>query len=40
LLDHKRAGNAIAVCEDGKIVIIPPEEFPVDDPLVKPRQAR
>jgi len=37
LLDHKRAGNPIAVSEDGKVVIIPPEEIPVEDPLVKPR---
>jgi hypothetical protein len=33
LLDHKRAGNPIASWRDGKVVIIPPEEIPVDDPL-------
>jgi hypothetical protein len=34
LLDHKRAGNPIAGWRDGKVVIIPPEEIPVDDPLI------
>jgi hypothetical protein len=33
LLDHKRAGNPIAVWRDGKVVIIPANEIPVDDPL-------
>ena len=32
LLDHKRAGNPIAGWKDGQVVIIPPEEIPVDDP--------
>ncbi len=31
LLDHKRAGNPIAVWRDGQVVWIPPEEIPVDD---------
>ena len=29
---HKRLGNPIATWKDGKVVIIPPEEIPVDDP--------
>ena len=29
---HKRLGNPIAIWKDGKVVIIPPEEIPVDDP--------
>ncbi len=28
---HKRLGNPIATWKDGKVVIIPPEEIPVDD---------
>jgi hypothetical protein len=31
LLDHKRAGNPIAVSENGRVVIIPPEEIEVDE---------
>ena len=27
VLDHKRAGNPIAVWRDGRVVIIPPEEI-------------
>jgi len=30
LLMHKRAGNPIAVWKDGRVVLIPPEEIPVD----------
>ena len=30
LLDHKRAGNPIAVWRDGQVVWIPPDEIPVD----------
>jgi len=37
LLEHKRAGNSIAAWQDGKVVIIPPEEIPVEDPLDKTR---
>ncbi|HKP87373.1 MAG TPA: hypothetical protein VJZ26_14810 [Blastocatellia bacterium] len=33
LLMHKRAGNPIASWKDGKVVIIPPEDIPVEDPL-------
>ncbi|HXG67154.1 MAG TPA: hypothetical protein VNO70_18775, partial [Blastocatellia bacterium] len=33
LLMHKRAGNPVASWKDGKVVMIPPEEIPVDDPL-------
>lgn len=32
-LMHKRAGNPIAIWKDGQIVIILPEEIPVEDPL-------
>lgn len=31
LLDHKRAGNSVAVWRDGKVVIVPPEEINVSD---------
>lgn len=31
LLMHKRAGNPVAAWKDGKVVIIPAEEIPVDD---------
>ncbi len=30
LLDHKRAGNPVAVWRDEQVVWIPPEEIPVD----------
>ena len=33
LLIHKRLGNPIAVWQDGKVVILRPEEIPVEDPL-------
>ncbi len=29
LLDHKRAGNPVAIWRDGKVVIVPPEEIEV-----------
>ena len=32
LLQHKKLGNPIVVWKDGKVVWIPPEEIPVDDP--------
>jgi hypothetical protein len=33
LIDHKQAGNPVAVWRDGKVVIIPPEEIVIpDDP--------
>ncbi|HEX2172219.1 MAG TPA: hypothetical protein VHL09_07220 [Dehalococcoidia bacterium] len=31
LLDHKRARNPIAGWKDGRVVIIPPDEIPVND---------
>ncbi len=31
LLDHKRAGNSVAIWRDGKVVIVPPEEIVWDD---------
>jgi len=33
LLDHKRAGNPVASWKDGKVVLIQPEDIPVEDPL-------
>lgn len=32
ILEHKRAGNPIAVWQDGRVVWIPPEEIVVDEP--------
>jgi hypothetical protein len=32
LLFHKRNGNSIAVWQDGRVVILPPEEIVVDEP--------
>ena len=31
---HKQLGNPVAVWRDGKVVLIPPEEIEVDDPLL------
>jgi hypothetical protein len=31
VLQHKRAGNPIAVWQDGRVVWIPPEEIVVDE---------
>lgn len=31
LLQHKRAGNPIAVWRDGEVVWLPPEDIPVGD---------
>ena len=33
LLQHKRAGNPIAVWRNGRVEIIQPEDIPVEDPL-------
>jgi hypothetical protein len=33
LQQHKRAGNPIATWRDGQVVILKPEEIPVDDDL-------
>ncbi len=30
LLRHKKAGNSVAVSEDGKVVILQPEEIDLD----------
>ncbi|HUY92825.1 MAG TPA: hypothetical protein VMV10_29060 [Pirellulales bacterium] len=38
LLEHKRAGNPIAVWENGRVVWIPPEEIVVDDEETMPPQ--
>jgi len=32
LLEHKRAGNPIAVWQDDRVVWIPPEEIDVEEP--------
>jgi len=40
LLAHKRAGNPIAVWRDNRVVIIPPEEIPVEDPLLSQDQKK
>ena len=32
LLFHKRNGNSIAVWQDGRVVIVPPEEIVIDEP--------
>ena len=33
LLEHRRAGNSIATWKDGKVVILSPDEIPVEDTL-------
>lgn len=33
---HKRLGQSVAASRDGKVVIVPPEEIPVDDKVDKP----
>ena len=38
LLDHKRAGNPIAVWREGKVVIIPPEEIVFNDETPAPKR--
>jgi hypothetical protein len=30
LLDHKRAGNPVAIWRDGRVVWVQPEDIPVD----------
>ncbi len=31
LVEHKRAGNPVAVWQNGRVVILQPEEIPVDE---------
>ncbi|MFO1011795.1 MAG: hypothetical protein U1F29_17165 [Planctomycetota bacterium] len=31
LLEHEKLGHSIAVWQDGKVVVLPPEAIPVDD---------
>jgi hypothetical protein len=31
LLDHKRAGNPVATWKDGRVVLLQPDEIPVDE---------
>jgi len=39
LLDHKRAGNPVAIWRDGKVVIVPPDEIVVwEDDAPAPRK--
>lgn len=33
LLRHKKLGQSVAVWRDGKVVILPPEEIPVEDEI-------
>ena len=33
LLVHKRAGNPIATWQDEQVVLVPPEDIPVEDVL-------
>lgn len=33
ILDHKRAGNPIAIWRNGRVEWIQPEDIPVEDPL-------
>jgi hypothetical protein len=35
---HKRLGNPVATWRDGKVVIVPPEEIPVDDEADRPQR--
>ena len=35
LWKHKRLGQSVAASLDGKVLIIPPEEIPVDDEFEK-----
>lgn len=39
LLQHKRAGNPVAGWKDGKVVVIPPEDIPVQEIRRKNRSA-
>jgi len=36
-LIHKKLGNPVATWGDGKVVILPPEEIPVDDDPDQPK---
>ena len=38
LLTHKRAGNPIASWKDGKVVIIPAEEIPIEEEMDATRE--
>ena len=35
LLQHKRAGNPVAVWRNNQVVWIQPEDIPVDDPVAR-----
>ncbi len=39
LLDHKRAGNAVATWQDGRVVLLQPEEIPVDESILEDEEA-
>ncbi|HEY7546885.1 MAG TPA: hypothetical protein VID27_18480 [Blastocatellia bacterium] len=38
LLDHKRAGNPVATWKDGKVVLLQPDEIPVDENSLEDEQ--
>lgn len=31
LLEHKQLGHSVVVWQDGRVVVLPPEEIPVDE---------
>lgn len=35
LLMHKRLGHSISICENGKVVIVPPEEIVISPELLE-----
>lgn len=35
LIDHKHAGNPVAVWRDGRVVWIQPEDIPVEESIVR-----
>ena len=38
LLDHKRAGNPVATWKDGRVVLLQPDEIPVDENSLEDEQ--
>ena len=35
---HKRLGHPISICEDGKVVIIPPEDIVISPEFLNPEE--
>lgn len=35
LAEHKKAGKSIAIWQDGKVVIIPPEDIRFDEKMIQ-----